>query len=402
MTHENERKQDEKGKTEHLENYDVEQAIAVVRELGEGLIEATKHVKHHFRREWLEQLTDHYRVRPGKPIIHLDDLDDKVIPHLSSEACELLRPYWTQLVKGHGSEWGSEHFRCVWDIMSGKGTPRWWSSLRVWRKFGELTSMRVNELEPYVVALRAASTGTSRVILRPKLPFNLATPAGAKVIGYRGDATYDTSAFNNKDETLHEDYKRAVTALVGETPFTSYLRESDGYKRTSVGVLVTILTTIGGIDNTVRQKWALNPLPSWFFVLERDSVLAGIRALYDAEGSPTSRGVKLSQAVGVSELPTKLTLPPAKSLGLRVSKLEPQLLDQLHQRPPPLLTSTALLLHQFGVTSFLSLEKVWKTKRDYTAFWLLTIYRMRMMKRYRDIIGFTSTKKSTNLAKFTA
>src|SRR2546422_383104 len=36
MTDENERKQDEKGKTEHLENYDVEQAIAVVRELGEG------------------------------------------------------------------------------------------------------------------------------------------------------------------------------------------------------------------------------------------------------------------------------------------------------------------------------------------------------------------------------
>jgi hypothetical protein len=56
----NQCKQEEEGKAS-LEQYDVERAIGIVRELGEGLIAATAHSKHHFRKEWLDQLVERYR-----------------------------------------------------------------------------------------------------------------------------------------------------------------------------------------------------------------------------------------------------------------------------------------------------------------------------------------------------
>jgi len=163
----NARKLCEAGKAE-LEQFDVSEAIAQVRRLGEGLIEATKHAKHHFRREWLEQLVQRYKERPGKPVIHLDDLDDAVIAHLATEVREILRPHWRALVSRYGYEWSFTHFRCLRDILA-TGRATRWSRLSSWRELSELTGMRVNELEPYVVAIRVSHVGTSRVILSPKL-----------------------------------------------------------------------------------------------------------------------------------------------------------------------------------------------------------------------------------------
>jgi hypothetical protein len=65
---------DAKGRANSFENYNVEDAIKVVRSLGSRLIDASKstnqHVKHHFRQEWIDQLIARYRERPGKPILH--------------------------------------------------------------------------------------------------------------------------------------------------------------------------------------------------------------------------------------------------------------------------------------------------------------------------------------------
>ncbi|MBI2649611.1 MAG: hypothetical protein HYW93_08185, partial [Thaumarchaeota archaeon] len=72
LTHENIGKTSEVGKAE-LEHFDVEEAISEVRRLGKGLIEATRHAKRHFREEWLEQLIDRYRQRPGKPVLFFSD-----------------------------------------------------------------------------------------------------------------------------------------------------------------------------------------------------------------------------------------------------------------------------------------------------------------------------------------
>jgi hypothetical protein len=225
MSDVNTRKQDEAGKTSQEQRYDVNQAIGIVQELGEGLMKATmqgKHAKHYFRKEWLEQLIERYRRQPGKPIIHLDDLGDEVIPWLSPESNALLRPCWDAVVQRFGYDLAMAQFRCQRDIVATSKVSRW-SKLRNWRQFCEFTGLHVNDLEPYVVALRAG-VGKSRVILNPKLPFNLATPAGAKIIGYRGDATYSTSAFRNLEPVLHEDYKRAITETIGESASIVALR----------------------------------------------------------------------------------------------------------------------------------------------------------------------------------
>jgi hypothetical protein len=244
-----------------------------------------------------------------------------------------------------------------------------------------------------------SNVGTSRVITHPKLPFNLATPAGAKMIGYRGDAAYKTSAFHNLEPILHEDYKRAITDAVGENPFTTTSRE-DGVDRTNVGVFVTMVTSIAGIDNTQRQKKARNPLPSWFFLSDNDTTINGIRALYDAEGSPTSRGLQLGQAVFVGSVTTKLQLPKPKN-GIRVSRLEPDAYNEILAYPPLLLVSTSLLLYRLGMVSYMSPQEIWSTPDGCTVFWNLAAYRMRNMEIYRDKIGFLSPTKQTKLIKFT-
>ena len=74
MSNVNTRNLSEEGKTSEEQQYDVNRAIDIVQELGEGLMKATmqgKRVKHHFRKEWLEQLIERYRRQPGKPFVHL-------------------------------------------------------------------------------------------------------------------------------------------------------------------------------------------------------------------------------------------------------------------------------------------------------------------------------------------
>lgn len=398
MTDANGSKQREAGKTrESLENYDVEQAIKVVLELGEGLIEATKNAKHHFRREWLDQLVARYRERPGKPIVHLSDLPDQVIPTLSADARKLLRPYWEKLVSEHGSEWGALHFRCMWDIMkSGRASRR--SSLRLWRRFSEQTGLKIDDLEQYVVAIRAASTGTSRIISSPELPFKLATPQGTKLFGYRGDASHDTSALHNIDKAVHDDYKQAIAASVGEVPFTTTTHLIDNVVRTNVGILVTHLTTIAGLDNRVKQTLARNPIPSWFFQADKSTKISCLRTLFEAEGSPTRDALKLSQAVawrkmsglGIPRWPTKL---PTNALPADTRY-------RLIRRPPLLLVSAALLLFQLGIQSYVSPSKLASTKSGYSVYWLLQIYRTTNMRRFEQLIGFVSDRKQTELSKY--
>jgi hypothetical protein len=298
-------------------------------------------------------------------------------------------------VQRFGFEWAFSHFRCQRDIVA-TGRASRWSKLRNWRQFSELTGLRVNDLEPYVVALRASNVGTSRVILKPKLPFNLATPAGAKIIGYRGDAAYKTSAFHNRDPELHEDYKRVITETLGSNPFTTTYRE-DGCNRTNVGVFVTILQSLGGIDNTQRQKKARNPFPSWFFVAEIETLESGLMALYEAEGS-AQKEVRISQAVAIPNITTKISLPRPKQ-GIRVSRLEPQAYDQVLAYPPLLLVSTALLLYRLGIVSYMSPEEIWSSGTTITTFWNLSIYRMRNMKLFSQNIGFLTSRKRADLTR---
>ncbi len=400
MTDANSSKQrDEAGKAVNqpkLEPYDVEDAIAQVQHLAEGLIETTRHAKHRFREEWVKQLLARYRALPGKPIIHLDDLGDGVIPTLSCERVRpILIPHWKKLVAERGHEWSFLHFRCIRDISVNARKVSRWSNLRSWRKFCALTGLQLNALEPYVVAIRVSNVGTSRIITNPKLPFNLATPAGAKMIGYRGDATYDSSSFRNKDPLLHEDYKRSVTEVVGDNPFTTTPRE-DGVDRTNVGVFVTMLASIAGLDTSQRQKLARNPCPSWFFVVNDEVVDTGLQALSEAEGSPDKRAVRINQAISFSELEIG-DVHPVWSNKSQVSKLPKETLDIVLQQPPPLLSSAALLLYRHDITSHLMPERYSRTQSGYSIYWTLSIYRGDNMRKFRDKIGFITPTKREKL-----
>jgi len=387
-----------RGKTNQLENYDVEDAIEVVQELGSRLTEATKttrqHVKHHFRQEWLDQLIARYRDRPGKPIVHLSDLPDKVIPTLSPDVRDLLRPYWEKLVSERGSMWGSKHFRCMWDIMK-TGKASRWSSLRLWRRFAELTGFKIDTLEPYTSIIRAASTGTSRLIRNPKMPFNLATPEGARLIGYRGDAVHDTSAFVNKDQTLHSDYKEVVVATLGDVPFTT--TTAKGIDRTNVGVLVTMLTSIAGWDNSQKQKQARNPLPAWLFLAPGEVISSCQRSVWDAEGSPTRDALKLGQSVHVPGL-SDLQLPHGKR-KVRISAFPRELQEQVNNFPPLLLVSSALLLYRLGIFSYLVPLRLEQTKQGKSVPWMLLVYRTINMRLFEREVGFLSPEKRKKLSR---
>jgi hypothetical protein len=378
------------------EDYGVEEAVKVVRGLGEGLVEATKHVKHRFRSEWVDQLVARYRARPGKPVVHLSDLPDQVIPTLSEDAKPFLQPYWDKLVAEYGSEWGAKHFRCVWDIMKSHRASRW-SSLRLWRTFSKLTGLKVDGLENLVVSIRSASTGTSRVITHPRLPFVLDTPEGAKILGYRGDADHHTSAIHNMDEEVHEDYKRAILETVGRVPFTSTKRDYDGFLRTNVGIFVTMLATTAGLDNTVRQKQARNPIPAWFFLSTIPTKSSYLRTLFEAEGSPTRDAIKLSQATWIDD-PRDPSIPAWPLKGL-FNKLPGPVQGAIIDSPPPLLVSASLLLFQMGITSYLSPSKLAQTKSGCSAYWLVQIYRTINMRKYESSIGFVSGHKREKLSR---
>ena len=327
-------------------------------------------------------------------MIHLDDLSDEVIPTLSTGARELLKPYWERLVEEFGYDRSMGHFRCLRDLVKTAKVTRW-SSLRTWRR---LAGLNIRDLEPFVTAIRASSTGKTRIILNPRLPFNLATPWGAKMIGYRGDAAHTTSAFHNLEKELHEDYRRAITETVGEVPFTTTVRSADEYIRTNVGTFVTILTSIGWPRQLSKTESRQEPAPrAWFFSCDEQTRIGGLRALWDAEGSPGYDYIRLSQVTSPPNLTSQLPKWPMK---VRFNALEDTGREVILAHPPLLLVSASLLLFQPGILSYLSPELASRTKHSVSAYWNLTIHRTRNMRLFEERIGFLSPSKSKRLVEF--
>ncbi|HLQ06481.1 MAG TPA: hypothetical protein VK126_01860, partial [Nitrososphaerales archaeon] len=171
-----------KGSAELLEDFDVEDAIKVVRELGEDLIRATASAKHHFRTEWVDQLVSRYRENPGKPLVHLSDLRDTVMPVLTNKARALVLGCLASHSQKMSFGGWSHPFR---NIAAFAGADRSKpAKLRTWKQFAKLTGFDMNLLEPYVSALKLSGGRGMRTVISPNLPMNLASPAGAKLIGY--------------------------------------------------------------------------------------------------------------------------------------------------------------------------------------------------------------------------
>ncbi|MDA4126665.1 MAG: LAGLIDADG family homing endonuclease [Thaumarchaeota archaeon] len=384
-----------KDSAEHLENFDIEDAIKTVRRLGHELIGLTAHAKHHFRASWVDQLVTRYRERPGKPIVHLSDLRDTVMPVLAGEARNHVAKFFASFVQKEGLWSSGLVFRNIVRFAREKGDNP--AKLRSWREFSSRTGLDLNSLEPHVLALRLSGGRGMRIVKEPILPMNLATPAGGKLIGYRLDSNYSNSAFTNKNLLLHEDYRRAVTEVVGNITITETNNRGSGFKpdhylRTNVGNLVTTLMSVAGLDISREQRSA------WFFISPIDAIVAFLAAIWDAEGSVNKRDLKLRQAVALEVLSSNLKVPNWPD-SLRYSRLDETAKEELLAQPPRILVSTALLLRKIGVICHVEPDRISNTNNGISAYWYLRVMRNDSVRTFHENIRLVSPSKEAQISE---
>lgn len=381
--------------TTPLESYSVENAIKIVRELADGLITSTAHAKHHFRSEWVDQLVSRYGERPGKPVVHLSDLRESVMPILGMKARRFVEGPYYRLVEEHGARRAEWAFRNIGLFVLKKGNRP--AKLRTWKMFAEMTGFHIDSIEPFVSALKLSGGNRMRTVHSPHLPIHLATPAGGKLLGYRLDSNYSNSAFTNKNPLLHEDYRRAVTEIVGDIGITETRYKGSGFKpdsylRTNVGNLVSTMMTVAGLDNTREQRAANSPAPLWLFVCPLEVIESFLAALWDAEGSVNKRDVKLRQAVFMSSLDSNLSVPSWPD-SVHFGELDQHAKNQLFDRPPRILTSTALLLRRLGITCHVNPERVSNTRQGLSVYWYLRIMTNNSVRAFHCHVKLLSAEK---------
>jgi LAGLIDADG-like domain len=239
-----------------------------------------------------------------------------------------------------------------------------------------------------------------RMVEGPRLPFNLATESGARLIGYQGDVNSHNSAFTNGDVILHEDFQKCVRDVIGSLTITrtEVMRGGFGYGRylrTNVGFVVKRLIEVAGLKSSAHQKLANNPLPLWFHLCRNTVVAACLAALWDAEGSVNFHDVKVSQAVLVSSYSEESF--PYWPANIPFNHLSSVTREGILAFPPNLLISASLLLRRFGIVSHLLPTKVSMTSTGPTAYWHLRINRIESIERFRRLIPLLSTEKRRSL-----
>ncbi|HEV2225460.1 MAG TPA: hypothetical protein VGR56_01495 [Nitrososphaerales archaeon] len=391
--------QDELKDSDHVENYDIERTITKVRSAGKQLCDDTASATNRFRMSWVESFIERCRRNPGRPVVHLSDLLDSTQVGVGSGARLILLDYWGKM-RGLSAALGlSERLRGIRDLAGGR--PARYARLETWRFFGSLSGFRIDDLEPHVIALRISGGRHMRTVEHPKLPFNLATISGARLIGYQGDANSRNAAFTNKDELLHSDYAKCVRDVVGGITITKTVSTRGGfgegsYLRTNVGKLITSITRVAGLDVSVDQKLANNPLPLWFHNCNAILIAACISALWDAEGSVNFHDVKTSQAVPF-DVPS-LNEIPRWPLNIPFGRMSHSSQEKLLETPPLLLVSTALLLRRIRVISRLCPSKASMTSTGPTAYWQLRIGDVRSIETFRSQVRLLSARKAEQLA----
>jgi hypothetical protein len=386
-----------KDSAELLENFDVEETIGTVKSVGEQLCDDTASLINHFRMTWVERLIERYRRNPGRPLVHLSDLLDSTQVGVKPDARQILLEYWEKLHDLPGA-FRPELFRGVRGLADGSSAR--FARLDTWKLFGSLTGFRLDDLEPFVSALRISGGRYMRIVENPKLPFNLHSIPGSRLIGYQSDANSRNAAFTNKDQLLHLDYAKCVRDVVGDITITKTVSARGGfgegpYIRTNVGKLITSITRVAGFDNSIDQKLANNPLPLWLHRCNAVLIAACISSLWDAEGSVNFHDVKTSQAVPFT--PSSLDRLPRWPLNIPFGRMNRTGQEKMLETPPLLLASTALLLRRIEVISRLCPSKASMTSTGPTAYWQLRIGDKRSIERFRSQVHLVSAWKMDRL-----
>ncbi len=340
-----------------------------------------------------------YKRHPGRPIVHLSDFIGHAQLRLKPEARQIVQPYWDKLVSRDGS-WAWKHCRSVANYLKGRpGTPR----LKQWMRFGGLTGFDLDSLEPHVESIRLSDGPHIRMLGNPRLPLNLATPAGARLIGYYFDSNSRNGAFSNKDPALHKDFRNAVRKVFGNLSISETIMKRGGfgkgyYIRTNVGYAVRTAMSVAGFDCARDQTQANNPLPSWMFNQPSPVKSECLSAAWDAEGAVQYHDVKLRQAA-----PTTLSRvdgiphwPGSKAFKQLTSENQTCVLES----PPLLLVSAALLLRSMGIVSRLEPTGTTLSSDGYIAYWLLRVQRNERIQAFHSQITLHSPHKQRNLESY--
>lgn len=368
-----------------------------IRKLAEGLMYETDSREHRFRLGWVEQLLERYRKSPGSPTVHLSDFVQHSIIYLRPDARPVIKSFWNQL--------SPEQRHSVWNTqgslarnMRSDALPT--MRLKTWISFGNLTGFNVNCLEPHVDSIRLSDGPHIRMLNSPRLPVNLATPAGARLIGYYFDSNSRNSAFSNKNPALHEDYRRTVHEVFGDLTISETIMERGGfgkghYIRTNVGYAVRNALTVAGLDCIQDQTQANNPLPSWMFN-SGPSIKSGcLSAARDAEGSVNYHDLKLRQGAPVSLCTDEGVRHWPATKALRRLTRDNQ--ARVEGSPSLLLVSAALLLYSMRIVSRLVPTHISLTRDGNTSHWQLRIQRKDSIRTFRAEISLMSEKKESAL-----
>lgn len=379
----------------------MENAIASVLDLGNQLCEDTASAVHRFRMDWVHQLVERYRANPGRPVVRLSDLMDSTMILVNNEPCARLSESMDRFHEVSHTPRDRERYRRILD--AGKGHPTMFVRLKTWRLFCGLTGLKLDDVEPFVTRILMSGGQYKRMVKEPKLPFNLATSAGAKLLGYRLDSNYRNPAFTNKDPILHEAFRNAVSRTVGKITITETRSSSSGftsnsYVRTNVGYLVTTLMTVAGLDNSAEQRVTNNPAPLWLFLCPLDVMRAFLAALWDAEGSVNKQDLKLRQTIEMNEL-SRMTRIPDWPNAIRCTSLDDSSRDMLFSNPPRILTSAALLLRALGIVCHVEPDRISNTKNGVSAYWHLRILRNESVRLFHDQVKLLSAPKSAQLSE---
>ena len=382
-------------------SHQTQRVCETIRELTHGLAHETDSRENRFREPWGEALAARYETRPGSPVVHLDDLPGHSMVFLNPEGRLEVKRAWCLLVQSMGARWASDRFRRIANYLSGRAADV--SRLKTWKDFGDLIGFEVNQLEPFVRSIRLSDGAHIRTLSRPKLPFNLATPSGGRLIGYFGDLNSRNGAFSNKVRLLHKDFRMTIREVFGNLSMTETALEHGGfgeghYLRTNVGYLIPAALTIAGYDCGTDQKLSNNPIPSWLF--ECDNVVKAecLSSLWDTEGSVNFRDLKVRQAVSVQLHPYDAIPVWPSTKAFR--QLAPGNQAAVLERPPLLLVSAALLLFSLGIESRLVPTGTAMSSGVATAYWHLRVHRDRSIRTFRTLVSLRSPEKKTRLRSF--
>ena len=372
-----------------LDEHWVSKALKKVKVLGKKLTKNTKNHKYPFKASWLFDLIERYSQKPGNPLVHLEDLPDKVCIYISDEGKRKIREAITKIYPNY-SETKLLRILGYGLIYYLKGKQRS-ISLGVLKRTVRRLNLQLEDLEKNILYVKPSS---SSKVIRVKFPLNLVSREGAIILGCFPDVGILRYSFYSKDRELVEEFREAAKKLLGEFKDEEPKKDSKNrYKYYATNFLRDVCD-IAGYDATEKQIVGNNPIPLWIFLSPHDFLRVYLQKLWDTDGSVGNDKLKFAQS-------TAFSLPFDNFLELSsiaFGKIPARFKGLILKRPPLLLVSMQLLLTSMGIISRIYPERVKSAKDELIhCEWSLRITSYRNINAFAEKINFGLKRKRKKL-----